>query len=90
MKKQVKLVISGLVQGVCFRVSTREQARQLGLDGWVKNLADGSVSVFASGETRAIDEFIAWCRTGPKHARVDKVLLSVVSEKVDHKDFIIL
>ncbi len=89
MKKQVKLVISGLVQGVCFRVSTREQARQLGLSGWVKNLADGRVSVFASGETEAVDEFVAWCKTGPKYARVAKVLLSVVSEKLDHKGFII-
>ncbi len=73
MKKQVKLVISGLVQGVFFRVSTRDRALQLGLDGWVKNVPDGRVATCVSGEIKAVDEFITWCQSGPKKARVNNI-----------------
>ena len=89
MEKQVKLLISGHVQGVFFRVSTRNKARCLGIDGWVKNILGGSVEVFASGEAKVIDEFIAWCHQGPEQARVDQLQISEPSEKLTHKGFII-
>ncbi len=70
---QVKLVISGRVQGVAFRYATREKARDLGVSGWVRNLPDGSVEVEASGPKEIVEKLIHWCRGGPPNAQVQKV-----------------
>jgi acylphosphatase len=71
---RVRAVVSGRVQGVCFRAETQKQASQLGLTGWVRNLRDGGVEVLAEGEEQRIQQLIAWCRSGgPPHARVDMV-----------------
>ena len=72
--KQVKVI--GKVQGVYFRASTKNEASDLGLHGWVRNETDGSVLIQVTGETEQIDRFIAWCRKGPLLARVDEVQLS--------------
>ena len=66
-------IVSGRVQGVFFRASTRDQAARLGLDGQVRNCADGSVEVIASGPTAALDELALWLAHGPPLAQVDKV-----------------
>lgn len=63
------------MQGVYFRASTVQQARHLGLTGWVMNRRDGSVEVLAEGPSDKIDELVAWCGQGPPHARVDAVEL---------------
>lgn len=63
--------VSGRVQGVFFRASTREQALRLGLDGSAVNLADGRVEVVASGTPQALAALQAWLRQGPPRARVD-------------------
>jgi len=68
--------ISGKVQGVFFRASTRTEAQRLGLRGYARNLADGSVEVLAVGEVAAIGELAAWLRHGPPGARVDEVVRS--------------
>lgn len=73
MKVVAKLKIHGRVQGVFYRQSTREKARELGLSGWVKNMPDGTVEALAAGPENVIDELIAWCRQGPAYARVEKV-----------------
>lgn len=65
--------VTGRVQGVFFRVSTRDAARPLGLNGSAVNLADGSVDVRACGDDDAIEELRTWLRDGPPHARVDRV-----------------
>ena len=65
--------VSGLVQGVFFRASTQARARELGLVGWAKNLADGRVEVVAGGDAAAIDELERWLQRGPPGARVDAV-----------------
>ncbi len=62
--------VRGLVQGVNFRWYTTEQARRLGLGGWVRNLPDGRVEVVLEGAEAAVDEMIQWLGTGPRHARV--------------------
>lgn len=66
-----RFVVSGNVQAVCFRASTRDQALALGLRGSARNLADGRVEVLAVGDPRAIDRLEAWLRRGPPRARVD-------------------
>lgn len=69
----VRLRVRGRVQGVCFRDWTIAAARALGLAGWVRNRADGSVEILASGPADAIETFVAQCRQGPPAARVDSI-----------------
>lgn len=65
--------ISGRVQGVFFRDTTQRQAASLGLTGWVKNKADGSVEVLAEGPQPPLETLLQFLRVGPAHARVEKV-----------------
>ena len=65
--------ISGQVQGVFFRDSTREKAQELNLEGWVKNLPDGSVEALFEGPSDKVREMIRWCEEGPRHASVENV-----------------
>lgn len=71
--KTLRLVITGRVQGVGFRHFTRDAAARLGLDGWVRNRADGSVEALARGDDAALDAFRAALRRGPPAARVDGI-----------------
>ncbi len=71
--KHLKATIYGRVQGVFFRDSARQKARELGLTGWVANQADGSVYLEAEGEEEKLKELLAWCWQGSSSARVDKV-----------------
>ena len=65
--------VTGKVQGVYFRHSTRIEANRLGLRGTARNLPDGSVEVFALGDSSAVDALRVWLHHGPTHARVDDV-----------------
>ena len=65
--------IHGRVQGVFFRQSTRQQAQQLGLTGYARNNADGTVTIEAEGAPEALDQLEAWCHHGPAGARVSRV-----------------
>jgi acylphosphatase len=71
--KRVQAFVSGDVQGVFFRASTRDKARELGVKGCVRNLRDGRVEIVAEGSEQAVDDLIAWARTGPPHATVENV-----------------
>lgn len=62
--------ITGKVQGVWFRASTKEQADLLGITGWVRNLPDGRVEVLACGEKNKIEQLQTWLKRGPALARV--------------------
>jgi acylphosphatase len=73
MKKQVTLKIQGIVQGVFYRDTAREQAENLGITGWVRNEADGSVTLVAQGEEAAIKKLIDWCYQGPPAAKVENI-----------------
>jgi acylphosphatase len=68
-----RVLVAGRVQGVWFRESCRDQAQAVGVGGWVRNLADGQVEVLLEGSPGAVDEVLAWCRRGPRRARVDRV-----------------
>jgi acylphosphatase len=72
---RVHLIVKGRVQGVYFRASTVQQARHLGLTGWVMNRRDGSVEVLAEGPSDRLEELVAWCGQGPPGARVEQVEL---------------
>ena len=67
------LFISGVVQGVSYRASTRQQAQRLGVAGWVRNLQDGRVEAVVQGPGDKVDDLIRWCRQGPPAAKVEKV-----------------
>ncbi|WP_017463794.1 acylphosphatase [Dyella ginsengisoli] len=68
-----RFLVSGRVQGVFYRASTREQALALGLAGIARNLADGRVEVIACGAPAAIDALEQWLHCGPPAARVEQV-----------------
>lgn len=68
--------VSGKVQGVFFRASTKDQADTLGIHGFVRNEPDGSVYIEAEADAPAMDRFIAWCKQGPRMARVDRCEVS--------------
>lgn len=70
---RVRLIIEGRVQGVWFRDSTRQKARELQVHGWVKNRFDGSVEVLAEGPEDKVNKLIVWCHEGPPYARVSRV-----------------
>ena len=65
--------VSGRVQGVLFRDSTREKAEKLGLSGYVKNTPDGDVEALFEGPTEGVEEMVRWCGQGPSHASVENV-----------------
>lgn len=67
------VVVRGRVQGVFFRAETRDRARSLGLTGWVRNNADGSVEAVFEGERERVESMVEWSRRGPSHAAVDDV-----------------
>jgi acylphosphatase len=71
---RLRLIVEGRVQGVWFRESTRREAVNQGVCGWVKNRADGTVEVLAEGPEERINVFRAWCSHGPSTARVDNIL----------------
>lgn len=73
MKRKVTIQLSGRVQGVYFRIFTQNHAKQLGVNGFARNLSDGRVEVVAEGDGEKIDKLIQWCRKGPPRARVEHV-----------------
>ena len=83
MKKTMHCFVSGRVQGVCFRMETREQAQLFGITGWVRNLPDGRVEVMASGDEMQLKQLHEWLTQGPDMARVMKLEV----EELEHKGF---
>ncbi len=70
------LIISGKVQGVFFRETSRKVAEQLHIKGWIKNTFDGKVEALITGEEKEVNEFVNWCRQGPDRASVEEVKIS--------------
>ena len=82
MMKCIRCNVSGRVQGVFYRASTRQKALELGICGWARNLPDGSVEVLACGETAVLEELLAWLEVGPPHAQVEKVDWVAIEDQV--------
>ncbi len=72
-KERAHVQISGQVQGVFFRDSTRQKAEELGLAGWVKNTPDGNVEAVFEGPSEKVREMLRWCEEGPQRASVENV-----------------
>lgn len=89
MTKAIHARVSGRVQGVGYRQGCRQVARSQGLLGWVRNLADGRVEVFAQGPSEGIDRLVEWLWTGPAGARVVGVESDVVGADETLTDFFI-
>jgi acylphosphatase len=73
-----KVRLTGLVQGVFFRAWTRDEARRLGVSGWVRNCDDGSVEAHVEGEESAVQQLIGRMRDGSPGARVDDLQVEEV------------
>jgi len=76
VQKRIHIFVTGRVQGVFFRQSTRVVAIKNNVNGWVCNLDDGRVEIVGEGEESNINSFIDWCKTGPANSRVDEFELS--------------
>ena len=71
-----QITVTGRVQGVGFRYTCCDCARTLGVNGWVRNAADGSVEIHAEGADDAVEALAAWCRHGPPGAQVRQVVVN--------------
>ncbi len=67
------MYVTGRVQGVFYRATTRDEARERGVDGWVKNLDDGRVEAVFEGPEPAVEAMVEWCHEGSDRARVEDV-----------------
>ena len=77
MKDKVRAhtIISGRVQGVFFRMETKQAADRLGVFGWVRNRRDGTVEALFEGDRDRVDAVVEWCKEGPGHAQVSDIKL---------------
>jgi acylphosphatase len=73
------IIVSGKVQGVFFRQSTKEKATASAITGTVSNLDDGRVKIIATGTKEQLDALVSWCHHGPPKAKVEKVITEEIS-----------
>ena len=85
-KVRARVSIAGRVQGVFFRMATRNEAERHGLSGWARNKSDGTVEAVFEGDKAAVETLLEWCRVGPPHARVQGVDVQweAPEDKLDH------
>ena len=76
VQKRIHIFVTGRVQGVFFRQSTKVMAIKNNVKGWVRNLDDGRVEIIGEGKIQDIDNLAHWCKTGPANSRVDEFELS--------------
>ena len=89
MKTRVHVFITGIVQGVFFRLQTANKADKIGIVGWIKNLQDGRVEAVFEGEKEAIEEIISFCKRGPPRALVKNIEVQRETYSGEYKDFTI-
>ena len=86
-RARVWLRISGRVQGVGFRYAALDEARRLGVTGWVRNTHDGAVELVAEGDRNELQRLVAWCHGGPRGALVTNVEERWLEHHGDFTDF---
>jgi len=84
---RVNLLISGRVQGVTFRASTKRKANQLGINGWVRNTEDGKVEIIAEAEKNKLKKLIDWTHKGPSLAKVKNIKVKWEEEQNEFNNF---
>ena len=84
------LIITGVVQGVYYRATARQEARTLGITGWVKNRTDGAVEAVIEGDRVRVLKFIDWFRQGPPAAQVRDVQVEWGDFRGEYQDFSIV
>lgn len=89
MAARAQLVVHGRVQGVWFRGAMQEEARRLGVAGWVRNRLDGTVEAEAEGERAHVEALVAWAHQGPPGARVERVEVVWVALRGERSGFVI-
>ena len=82
---RIRVMISGDVQGVYFRISTQDKAKELQLTGWVKNIFTNAVEIVAEGDREKLSLFTGWLQLGPPNATVEKI--SIEWEESLNKEF---
>ena len=87
--KTIRISVRGKVQGVFFRQSACRAAQEMGVTGSVKNCADGSVELMATGTEEQLQQLTDWCRKGPPRARVEGIEIADM-EWQPYADFIII
>jgi acylphosphatase len=87
VKRRAHLLVSGRVQGVFYRANTCDEARRLGLTGWVRNLPDGRVEALVEGEEDRLKRLLDWCRRGPPGATVRGVEIRWEDWRGEFADF---
>jgi acylphosphatase len=85
IRKQI--LVKGFVQGVSYRKQTQRVARQLGVNGWVRNISNGNVEACLEGDERAVEAVIAWCAFGPVRGKVDEVQIHNAAPGGRYSDF---
>lgn len=86
-KIRAHIFVSGRVQGVFFRDNTRQKAEELGVSGWVKNLADGRVEAVFEGEKEKVESLIEWAKKGPSIAKVNGIDVEWQEYKGEFENF---
>ncbi len=81
--KTIKILIIGTVQGLFFRKFADEEAKKIGVKGFVRNLDDGSVEIVIEGENKKVDEMLKVCKQGPPYAKIRDVKVT----EINHQGF---
>lgn len=75
MKKAVKVIIKGIVQGIFFRKFVKDEAEKNNIRGYVRNLETGNVEAWLEGNNEDVEKMIDTCKQGPRHAKIDEVIV---------------
>ena len=86
---QVEVVISGRVQGVFYRAETKKAADKFGIQGYVKNMPNGSVEAVFEGDNSIVNKMLDWCHEGPAAAKVDNIFTEEIERLSNFDEFII-
>jgi acylphosphatase len=81
--KVIKVIVSGQVQGVSYRIYTQQKARQLGVSGYVRNLRNGDVEIVASGEDEQVNTLIEWAKSGSPEAVVANLEVEAITDNIE-------
>ena len=86
-EKTLHILVKGIVQGVFFRKFVKENAQTLGITGFTRNMADGSVEAICHGSDEALEKLLANLKVGPPAAKVDKIIFKKITTKQKFDSF---